>query len=160
MAPVTSPPWLVTWADVAVTVGAWPGWVAWSWGVPAVVGNTGGPATPPADESRTSWSMFQPVQVAGVLAQGGLCPGAVCTTCGPAPRAIPAASGPHGTSCSSPPSRACWAEPTTATWMGRPSMVSRLATQGPGRFAGVAPDCAFGIPISAMPSGSASGPAE
>ena len=38
VAPVTSAPWLSMCTDVAVTVGAGPGWVAGSCGVPAVVG--------------------------------------------------------------------------------------------------------------------------
>ena len=119
-----------------MTVGAGPGCVAASWGVPAVVGKTAGPGPPPAAESRTSWSMFQPVQVVGALAHGGLCPTAVWTTCGPAPSVIPLASGPQGTSCASPLSRACWADPTTATSIGRPSIDSRFETQFPGRSAG------------------------
>ena len=85
--------------EVALRVGAGPGCVAASWGVPAVVGNTAGPAPPPAAESRTSWSMFQPVQAVGTLAHGGLWPAVVWTTCGPAPSVIPLASGPHGTTC-------------------------------------------------------------
>ena len=47
-----------------------------------------------------------------------------------------------------------------ATSMGCPSIVSRLDTQFPGRVAGVGFDCTPGMPISAMPSGRASGPAE
>ena len=104
--------------------------------------------------------MFHPVQVVGVLAQGGLWPATVCTTCGPAPSVIPFASGPQGTTCASPLSSACWADPTTATSTGWPSMVSRLETQFPGRFAGTGADRTPGIPISAIPSGSAKGPAE
>src|SRR5271157_3278359 len=146
--------------DVAATVGAGPGWVAASCGVPAAVGNTGGPGPPPAAESRTSWSRFHPVQVVGVLAQGGLCPAAVTTTCGPAPSVIPFASAPQGTTCASPLSSACWADPTIATEIGWPSMVTRLDTQFPGRFAGTGADCTPGIPISAIPSGRARGPAE
>ena len=38
VAPVTSAPWLSMCTEVAVTVGAVPGWVACSCGVPAVVG--------------------------------------------------------------------------------------------------------------------------
>ena len=104
--------------------------------------------------------MFQPVQVAGVLAQGGLCPAVVCTMCGPAPSVIPLASGPQGTSCASPFWRACWADPTTETSIGRPSIVRRFETQFPGRSAGVVAVRAPGNPTSAMPSGRASGPAE
>ena len=146
--------------DVAVTDGAAPGWVASSWGVPAVVGKTAGPGPPPAAESRTSWSMFQPVQVVGALAHGGLCPSAVCTTCGPAPSVIPLASGPQGTSCASPLSSACCADPTTATSIGWPSMERRLDDAVPGQVGRGRADRTPGMPISAMPSGSSSGPAE
>ena len=52
---------------------------------------------------------------------------------GPRSSVMPLASGPHGTSCASPPSRACWVEPTTATLIGWPSIVSRLDTQLPGQ---------------------------
>ena len=146
---------------VLVTAGAGPGCVAGSCGVPAVVGDGAGPAPPPAAESRTSWSMFQPVHVVGVLAHGGLCPRAVATTCGPAPRLMPLASGPQGTICTSPLASACCVEPTTATLMGRPSMLSRFETHVPGSVAGVgAAVIPGGNPISAMPSGRASGPAE
>ena len=157
---VTSAPWLTMWTDVAATVAAGPGWVAGSSGVPALVGKALAPGPPPAAESRASWSTFQPVHVVGVLAQGGLWPGTVCTTCGPAFSAIPLASGPHGTSCASPPPRACWVDPTTATLIGWPSMVSRLDTHVPGRVAGVGFALTPGRPISAMPRGSSSGPAE
>ena len=72
------------WTDVAATVAAGPGWVAGSSGVPALVGKALAPGPPPAAESRASWSTFHPVHVVGVLAQGGLWPATVCTTCGPA----------------------------------------------------------------------------
>ena len=104
--------------------------------------------------------MFHPVQVVGVLAHGGPCPGTVSTTWGPALRVMPLASGPQGTSCTSPPFRACWVEPTTETLIGWPSIVSRLDTQVPGSVAGVGFARTPGMPISAMPSGSSSGPAE
>ena len=81
---------------VWVTVGAGPGWVAASWGVPAAVGVTAGPGLPPGAESRLSWSMFQPVHVVGALAQGGLCPTAVCTTCGPRTQRDALGVGPAG----------------------------------------------------------------
>ena len=38
----------------------------------------------------------------------------------PAPRVMPVASGPQGTTCTSPPSSACWVEPTTDTSIGLP----------------------------------------
>ncbi len=145
---------------VCVTVGAGPGCVAGSTGVPASVGVAVGPAAPPAAESRTSWSMFQPVQVEGAPAQGGLCPTAVCTTWVPADSAMPLASAPQGTSCSSPLSSARCVGPTTATSMGWPSIVSRVETQFPGTKTGVGAALTPGMPISAIPSGSASGPAE
>ncbi len=160
MAPVTSAPWLSMCTEVAATVGAVPGWVACSCGVPAVVGTAAGPAPPPAAESRASWSMFQPVHVVGVLAHGGPWPGTVSTTCGPAPSVIPLASGPHGTICSSPPLSPCAVDPTTATLIGWPSIVNRLDTQLPGSVAGVGFASTPGMPISAMPNGNSSGPAE
>ena len=46
--------------------------------------------------------MFQPVQVVGARAHGGLCPTAVWTMWGPGPSVIPLASGPQGMSCASP----------------------------------------------------------
>ena len=160
VAPVTSAPWLSMCTEVAVTVGAAPGWVACSCGVPAVVGKAADPAPPPAAESRASWSMFQPVQVVGVLAHGEPCPATVSTMWGPAPSVIPLASGPHGTICTSPPFSPCWVDPTTATLIGWPSIVNRLDTQLPGSVAGVGFAAAPGIPISAMPSGNSRGPAE
>ncbi len=54
VAPVTSPPWLSMCTEVDATVGAGPGWVACSCGVPAAVGDAAGPAPPPAAESRAS----------------------------------------------------------------------------------------------------------
>src|SRR6185437_5738309 len=103
---------------------------------------------------------FQPVHVVGALAHGGLWPMTVCTTWVPAARAMPLASGPHGTAWSSPPSSALVLEPVIATEIGFPSMVRRLLTQLPGTAAGVGGKVTPGMPISAMPSGRASGPAE
>ena len=104
--------------------------------------------------------MFHPVHVVGAPAQGGLWPRAVWTTWVPADSAMPLASAPQGTSCISPLSSACCVGPTTATSMGWPSIVSRLETQFPGTSTGVGADLTLGMPISAMPSGRASGPAE
>ncbi len=128
--------------------------------MPAEVGVTAGPAAPPAAESKTSWSTFQPVHVAGLGAQFGPCPRAVCTMWGPAGSVMPLASGPQGTTWSSPPLSACPVVPTTATSIGLPSMLSRFDTQLPGTVAGVGAARTPGMPISAMPMGRASGPAE
>ena len=73
---------------------------------------------------------------------------------------MPLASAPQGSSCISPPLSACPVAPTTATSIGWPSMESRFDTQLPGTVAGVGAASTPGMPISAMPMGSASGPAE
>ena len=78
MAPVTFAPWQSMCTDVAVTVGAGPGWVA----AQQRRAGRGGEARRarrrrPAAESSASWSMFHPVQVAGALAHGGLWPATV-----------------------------------------------------------------------------------
>ena len=86
-APVTSAPWLSMCTEVAVTVGAAPGWVGLQLRRAGRGGEGSGPAPPPAAESRASWSMFQPVQVVGVLAHGGPCPAAVSHDVGPGARA-------------------------------------------------------------------------
>jgi hypothetical protein len=70
------------------------------------------------------------------------------------------ASGPQGTTWTSPPLRAVDGEPVTATEIGRSSIVIKLLTQLPGNADGVAEKCTPGMPISAMPRGNANGPAE
>ena len=105
--------------------------------------------------------MFQPVQVVGALAHGGLCPTAVCDDVGTGTQRDPLGVGPAGDQL-----RLTAVEGV----LGRPDDgdVDRLAVDRqevarrrcPGRSAGVGADRTPGMPTSAMPSGRASGPAE
>ena len=161
VAPVTSAPWLSMWTDVAATVGAGPGWVAVSCGRAGRGGERAGPG--PAAGRRVEGELVDVPAGAGGRGAGArrVVPGRGLHDVGPGAERDALGVGPARDEL-----RLAAVEGVLGrTRRRRRRSAGRRWRAGwtrscPGRVAGVGFARTPGMPISAMPSGSASGPAE